>query len=137
MRIWVDDERDPTLSHVQEKFGARGNEIWVKTPAEFWYIVKDNLDNVESISFDNDLGLFLDTSETAVLDETSPLWRATEGRHIMAFLEELAFYAELPRMELHVHTANNVARDEMLRAIAQIQKFWRQSGDLGNLPGDG
>jgi len=34
LRVWLDDERDPTDPQVQRDFGAHGDEIWVKTAPE-------------------------------------------------------------------------------------------------------
>lgn len=54
MRIWLDDERDPTNPLVQQQFGATGSEVWVKTAEKLINYIKSG--TVEYISFDHDLG---------------------------------------------------------------------------------
>ena len=54
MRIWLDDNRDPTDPKIQIKYGAKGDEVWVKTTKEAKELLLTG--QVESIAFDNDLG---------------------------------------------------------------------------------
>ena len=55
MRLWLDDERDPHDPIVQAKFGATGDEIWVKTAEEAVGYIILNKDRIKSISLDHDL----------------------------------------------------------------------------------
>ena len=34
IRLWLDDERDPRTPEIQQRFGAAGDEVWVRTVGE-------------------------------------------------------------------------------------------------------
>ena len=54
MKVWLDDLRNPLDPYYQKKYGAAGNEVWVKSVEEAITLLKKG--EVESISLDNDLG---------------------------------------------------------------------------------
>jgi len=94
IKVWLDDERP-----------APSNWHHVKTSTEAIVLLKK--ETVLEISLDNDLGLD---------DE--------EGYDVLKFLEEKAFTDpnfQLP--EIHIHTANPVARQKMQAGIENIRKF--------------
>ena len=66
--------------------------------------------NVEFVSLDNDLGPYC----------------TAEGYKVAQYIEEQAFHNTLPRIAINVHSANTVASNEMNRAIAQSNKFWKE-----------
>lgn len=112
MKIWLDDERDPTIPFIQQNFGAKGDEVWVKTASEAKKLINDSLlagRTIESISFDHDLG------ETAA---------GTDGYAVAAWIEYLAAHNEMGRIQWYVHSANSVGRERITAAMKGAERFW-------------
>jgi hypothetical protein len=107
VKLWLDDERDPTNIFIKENFGSSGDEVWVKTVEEAKDIISKG--NVSSISFDNDLG------------EGN-----TEGRELAKWIEEEAYFKRIPKLQWRVHSMNNVAGPEILRAMNNADRFWNE-----------
>ena len=104
IELWLDDERDPKNPQIQRDFGAKGTELWVKTVPEA--IKHLSIDNVTFISFDNDLGTDL------------------EGRDLAKWIEEKAYYKELPKLGWNVHSKNPVAAVEIQKAMSNADNYW-------------
>lgn len=96
MKVYLDDLR-PT---------PKGYDVRVYTAQGAIDVLSSG--RVTHISLDNDLG------EGDV----------GEGRDVAKWLENAAFHNDIPRCEIVVHSANPVARDYILKAIAQADKFW-------------
>lgn len=105
--LWLDDERDPNDSSIQEDFGARPGMIWVKTVPAAKEILKTG--KVTYISFDNDLG------------------QPEEGRHLANWIEEEAYYGRLPKILWMVHSKNMSAVKQIIMAMKNADKFWNQA----------
>ena len=108
IRLWLDDERDPKIPEIQQKFGAKGDEIWVKTVEEAMRHIQSG--NVEYISLDNDLGEGL-----------------KEGKDLANWIEKEAYFKRLPRMSWAVHSQNPPAHKEILRAMQNADRFWQEN----------
>lgn len=104
MKIWLDDERDPTEPFIQKNFGANGNEIWIKTAEEAMELLKSK--EVTYISFDHDLGTIL------------------SGYDVAKCIEELAFQNQIPRLQYCVHTMNPLGRLNILQAMRKADEYW-------------
>ena len=103
-KIWLDDERDPTISFIQMQFGADGDEIWAKTASVAINYLKQG--NITSISFDHDLG----TSDT--------------GLTVAKWIEEQAYLGNLPRLTWVVHSMNPVGAKSISQAMRRADEFW-------------
>lgn len=110
IRLWLDDNRDPKDPEIQKKFGARGDETWVKTVEEALKYLQSG--NVEYLSFDNDLGEGL-----------------KEGRHLAAWVEEQAYYKKLPKFAWAVHSTNPSGAKEIIQAMQNADRFWQEDRD--------
>lgn len=109
IRLWLDDERDPTDPAIQARFGAAGDEVWVRTVEEALAILQAQGEAIVSVSLDNDLGI--PGSEH-------------EGFRVARWIEERAATGEAaPPAEMKVHSANPVRRDEMLHAFANARRY--------------
>lgn len=106
INLWLDDERDPTDPVIKEKFGSKGNEIWVKTPEEAINLLKTG--DVVSISFDHDLSL------------PEP----ENGYKVAKWIEEKAFKQEIPKLNWKVHSANPTGSRNITLAMQNADKFW-------------
>jgi len=111
IRLWLDDERDPKNLEIQQKFGARGDEIWVKNVGEALSYIQTG--NVEYISFDNDLGEGL-----------------KEGKELANWIEKEAYYKRLPRLSWEVHSQNPPAHKEIIQTMQNADKFWQEDNDV-------
>lgn len=105
IKLWLDDERDPKNPEIQSKFGAEGDEVWVKSAGTAIQYLKQG--NVESISLDHDLGSGCGT-----------------GMDVAKWIEEQAFHGTLPRLWWAVHSMNPVGRKDMTRAMKKAEEFW-------------
>lgn len=110
MRIWLDDERDPTVPFIQREFPSAGlgNWTWIKTVEEALPFILEG--KVTAISFDNDLGA-----------------GNTQGYHLANQIETLAHDGKIPQMEWHVHTQNPIAYGKICTAMLNADKFWEKS----------
>lgn len=110
MKLWLDDERDPTCEKIQEKFGSCGDEHWVKNANDAIAYISQNI--VESISLDHDLGE-----------------NAGSGIEVANFIEEQAFLGKLERIEWRIHSMNPIGRKNMERALNNAEKFWSSNNE--------
>ena len=110
IRLWLDDDRDPKNPKTQELFGAKGDEIWVKTQKETIEYLKTN--NVVSISFDNDLGK---------LEEVG------EGYGVAKWIEEMAYFGKINKLDWNIHTKNCSKEPQIRMAMMNADKFWSKA----------
>ena len=106
IRLWLDDERDPSTPIIQQKFLANGDEIWVKTVAEAKNMIQKG--NVSFISFDHDLGQ----------EET--------GYDLARWIEERAFVEGIQPPDYRVHSANPVGAKNIDQAMQNAFKYWNR-----------
>lgn len=106
IKIWLDDERDPTQEHIKTQFGSTGDEIWCKTIQEAQELLSTG--NVESISFDHDLG---------VEDQF-------DGAKLADWIEEQAYHATIAKIKWRVHSMNVVGRMEIVKIMTNADKWW-------------
>ena len=104
MKLWLDDERDPTTPTVQRMFGAHGDEVWVKTADEAIHMLRTR--PVTAISFDHDLG------------------EGKSGYEVAKFIEAAAYHATMGRIEWAVHSANAVGRANIVAAMKKAEEYW-------------
>lgn len=129
MRVWLDDLRDPRDPQIQKKFGAQGDEIWVKSPLDAIDLLLTG--SVTSISLDNDLG---EPPFENVLPRPGgvpltnhPSADMREGYSVADWIEEQAFHGSLPACEVKAHSANPVASERMRVAIRNAYRYWARS----------
>jgi hypothetical protein len=110
--VWLDDERDPRDQYIQQHFGAKGNEVWVRTAQEAIKLLSTG--NVISISLDHDLG-----------PGSGP--GSGDGMEVAKWIEENAFLGTLPALQWSIHSQNPVGRDNMLMAMKNADRYWHGS----------
>ena len=108
MRVFLDDE----LEAPERQKLAQGFDIWVTTAAEAIQLIAGG--KVTEVSLDHDLG---------------PEGIGT-GYDVAKFIEEKAFYQEIPRLKWRVHSANPVGRERMTVALQNADKYWSQLEDV-------
>lgn len=116
MKIWIDDIRYPPtyypwMSKYLPRFISRWltSWVWVKNSIDAWVLIHHAVlagDPIKDISFDHDLG----GDDTTV--------------EIADFIEELAYYNKVPRIEWHIHSANPVGRRRLKAALDQADAYW-------------
>lgn len=109
MKIWLDDERDPQLPYIQERFGATPDMVWCKTIGVVQHAFETG--NVSFISFDHDLGSGCMT-----------------GYDLAKWLEERAANGLLPRFRWRIHSQSNIGRENIKAALRKITQFWLEQG---------
>lgn len=109
--IWLDDERDPRDQYVQQHFGAKGNEVWVKTAQEAIQLLSTG--KVASISLDHDLG-----------PGAGP--GSGDGMVVAKWIEEQAFLGTLAPIQWSVHSQNPVGRQNILMAMQNANQYWKK-----------
>jgi hypothetical protein len=109
MKLWLDDERDPKSPKIKEIFGAKGDEIWVKTVEETIEYLKTG--KINHISLDHDLG----TIKT--------------GMDVAKFIEGAAFWSLIPKLNWRVHSQNPVGRKNMILALKNADNYWRKKDE--------
>jgi hypothetical protein len=107
MNLWLDDERDPKSKKIQEIFGAKGDEFWVKTYEDTIKILKTG--KVKSISLDHDLGA----------EKT--------GADIAKFTEGAAYWRLIPKLQWKVHSQNPVGSKNIIMALNKADEYWKKS----------
>lgn len=107
IRLWLDDERDPSDPEIQKRYGSNGTEIWVKSVDDAINCLQKGA--VKHISFDNDLGE-----------------GQKEGRHLAAWIEEQAYFKKIPSLEWNIHSENPNGRQEILMAMSNADRFWSE-----------
>ena len=108
IKLWVDDTHDPKSDEGIRK-GAKGNEIWVKTTEEAKPLLMTG--NVISISLDGDLGIDDDGHDIS-------------GTDITKFIQELAYYNKIPRLQWAIHSDNYWKRKYMKMDLERADEFW-------------
>lgn len=103
IKVFLDDE---TTALERQKL-AQGYDIWVTTPEEVITLLKNG--NVSHVSLDHDLCLEPDNRN---------------GYMVAKFIEEGAYFGEIPRLEWRVHSQNPSGRANMEAALIQADKFW-------------
>lgn len=109
MKLWLDDVRNPRDRKIQKKFGACGDEIWVKTIEEALQWIENPELRITSISFDHDLGEDIPT-----------------GYDLAKWFEERAFYGLTAQIEWRVHSANPVGAKNITSAMKNADRFWER-----------
>jgi hypothetical protein len=105
MKVWLDDERDPSDPKIIEYFGSTPDMVWVKTPWDAIKLLETG--EVTWISLDNDLGPDV-----------------TEGYTVAQWLERKAFKGEIAPLEVEAHTQNPVRKKDMYVAIRNMHRYW-------------
>jgi len=113
--LWLDDNRDPSDPKIQELFGAKGDEIWVKTVDEAMKYI--NAGNVDFISFDHDL----DNEGERPSEKT--------GYDLAKWIEEGAFDGSIGQMGWNVHSRNPVGAKGIVDAMTNADRFWEEKED--------
>lgn len=106
MKLWLDDERDPTEAYIQSNFGADGDEVWVKTVNQAIHYLQQGI--VTHISLDHDLGIGVGGT----------------GLTVAKWIEEQAYHGTLPRLSWSVHSMNPVGRKDIARTMRKADEFW-------------
>lgn len=106
MKIWLDDERDPTKKIWQDEKNAEPDMVWVKDPEEAIRLLKSGV--VTLISLDHDLGTTL------------------TGYDVAKFIEESAFNGIIPQLNWRIHTDNPRGYWDIAKALLNANKFWQQ-----------
>jgi hypothetical protein len=109
IRLWLDDDRDPTDPNIQNLFGAVGDELWVKNSAEAISWLETG--KVGWISLDNDLG---------------DIKINGEGYDVAKWIEEQAYYGKIERIKCRVHTQNVGKQDQIYQAISNADEYWSE-----------
>ena len=109
MRIWLDDERDPSDPFIQLEYRAEPDMVWVKSAEEAQQLILQGV--VTLVSFDNDLGFL-----------------RPEGYDLAKWIETQANCGTIPRLDWDIHTDKCVARMNIFRAMKNADKFWDERG---------
>ena len=112
IRLWLDDERDPKNHKIQELFGAKGNEIWVKTAQEAIGYIENSEYEIEHISFDHDLG---DPNTNG------------DGYDVAKLIEQKAYFNEIKPFSWDVHSQNPTGAKNISDAMNNADKYWRKN----------
>lgn len=94
MKVWLDDLRPL----------PPGYDVWALTYEDAVALIDTG--KVTHMSFDNDLG------------------QALEGRHVIDYLYEKAYFKTIPPIQMQVHSSNGGAIPAMLQGIAQCYSYW-------------
>ncbi|MAT13658.1 MAG: hypothetical protein CMJ46_00080 [Planctomyces sp.] len=103
-RLWLDDERDPRDPFIQENYGSKPDDIWVKTVEEAIDLVKSG--RVRVLSLDHDLG------------------EGPSGYEFCKWFEEECFHGRLDfqAFRFFIHTNNPVGRMNMEQCLEAIRR---------------
>jgi hypothetical protein len=102
MKLWLDDQCDI----IGERMPPKG---WVGTKSAITACALIKSGEVEAISFDHDLGTLL------------------TGYTVAKFIEKHAYIGDIPKIKYwEIHSANPVGRDNIVRAMNNADKFWRE-----------
>lgn len=94
MKVWLDDLRPL----------PPGYDVWALTYEDAVALIDTG--KVTHMSFDNDLG------------------HDREGRHIIDYMYELAYFKTIPPIRMQVHSSNGGAILAMLQGINQLYLYW-------------
>ena len=109
MKIWLDDERDPTDPKIQSLFGSVGDEIWIKTARDAINLLKGK--EVSFISLDHDLGI--------------P--SAGTGADVANWIEEQAYHKSIPKLTWFVHSKNPIGNQNIRKALEKADEYWNRT----------
>lgn len=102
MKVWLDDERDPS------QFTGESDWVWVKTVKACWELILGG--EVTDLSLDNDLGMW--EVEGHVIADRIEEKQATENWD--------------PPRAIRVHSMNPVARKRMIQTLVAIERRRRR-----------
>lgn len=110
MKLWIDDERNPSDKHWKEFYGIPNDVIWCKTyTAALPYIQNET---IEWVGFDNDLEDLQDR----------------QGKHLFAILEERYWTNQHPFFKAVFQTSNTDAKRQMQMGYRKIENHnWENS----------
>lgn len=118
MKLWLDDERDPTewLPHIRWWRGRDPSDlddwIWVRTASEA--IARLESENISEASLDHDLG------DPDVVGD---------GYIVATWIEERAAYDDgYEPPVLHIHTSNVGARPRLEAVVVSIDRILARRG---------
>jgi hypothetical protein len=98
VRVWLDDLRPIPV----------GFDHWVKTAQDAIALLKCG--TVSLISLDHDLG--------------PP--DAGTGYDVAKYIEQAAYFDEIPHLQRQIHSANPVGRHNMEAALRNADNYWKQ-----------
>lgn len=107
IKIFLDDERDPTNPIIQKKFGAEGDEIWIKRGEEVISLLKRKDIKVVSISLDHDLGYISQMTGYDVANE----------------IERMCYDDEIRCPSWRVHSSNPVGARRIEIAMRNAERY--------------
>lgn len=111
VKVFLDDDKEaPERQRL-----SYGYDVWVTTPEEAIDLLKKK--DVTHISLDHDLGLQPDERN---------------GYMVAKFIEEAAYFDELPRLEWRIHSQNPEGRKNMLAALKNADRFWDKNETKNN-----
>jgi hypothetical protein len=108
MKLWLDDERNPKDKEIQSLFGSNGDETWVKTASQAINRLKSKA--VTFISLDHDLGP-----------------NAGTGLDVAKWIEEQAYYGNIPKLTWFVHSMNPVGNQNIVNCLSKADEYWQNS----------
>lgn len=103
MKIWLDDlcnDKDT------DRFTPEGF-IGCQTALQACRLIKTG--QVTYISFDHDLGND----------------QGFDGYLVARYIEKLAYFDKIPKLRYDIHSSNPVGRDNIVRAMASAERYWR------------
>ena len=101
-KVWLDDERPmPSDFHMHVKTATEAIAVLESMP-------------VSVISLDHDLG------------EGS----AGTGYEVATYIEQSAYNGTIDPIEVRIHSANPVGRQNMAAAIANAQRYWQNNSTI-------
>jgi hypothetical protein len=108
VRLWIDDFRPPT----EEGW------TWIKNLREAVEFYIDNINNIEVISFDHDLGLVLHLDMPLPEEQTTmPLARSIE----------LNAYNGIKPPRWRVHSQNPVGQQNLTATLTSADRYYEES----------
>lgn len=118
MKIFLDDEREPGYLRWYLGYDDVVDSEWtvVRTYKDFVDTVNANLNNIEAISFDHDIG--------ANWNQT--LQRHHNGLDAVTYIEELCYYKKLTNIpHMMAHSANPVGCQQINQTINRINQAYK------------
>ena len=112
--IWLDDERNPSTpiwsKYIKDRVVSQDSIIWAKNRSEFENAFLSNLNNIEAVFFDNDLG---------------SIERGQEGKDCFNWMENYIWENDLNNpFAIFVQSSNTSAKNSMLLGIQALKKYW-------------
>ena len=110
MKLWLDDERDPTSPYWVNEYALDHDGlpwVWAKTAECAMEHIMAGV--VHEMSLDHDLGGNLTGYDVALL------------------VERLAYEKKISRIDWFVHSANPVGSKMMVAALRRADEFWAEA----------